>query len=101
MGIDAGLVDWFWFRARVLTDHLRRFKEAVCEAAGCDVERVVSFNRSGFLPWLVSGRILRKTRFGKLQLKIYDSFVWLWRILDQIVPLPGLSIIAIAKRPRA
>ena len=37
LGIDAGLVDWFEFRARVISDHLHRFSDAVHEAAGREV----------------------------------------------------------------
>ena len=67
---------------------------------GFEITRIFGFNRIGFLPWLVSGRILRRKRFGKLQLKIFDSFVWFWRALEVILPLPGLSIIAIARKPK-
>ena len=67
--------------------------------AGFDIERLISFNRVGVLPWFLNGRILRKTRFGKFQLKIYDSLVWLWRIVDRLIPLPGLSVICIARKP--
>ena len=87
---------------RVLEHQLRYSKRQLrerCEAAGFEIDRIAGFNRIGFLPWLVSGRILRRTRFGKLQLKIFDSFVWLWRILEHILPLPGLSIIAVARKP--
>jgi len=70
-----------------------------CARAGFDIERVISFNRVGVLPWFLNGRILRKTRFGKFQLKIYDSLVWLWRIVDRLIPLPGLSVICIARKP--
>jgi hypothetical protein len=69
------------------------------EEVGFEVERILSFNRIGVLPWFVSGKILRKKTFGRFQLKIYDSLVWLWRILDRVLPLPGLSIIAILARP--
>jgi hypothetical protein len=63
------------------------------------VDRVMSFNRVGWLPWLVNGRIMRRRNFGKLQLKLYDSLIWLWRRVDRWLPLPGLSIIAIARKP--
>ena len=67
----------------------------MAEEAGFNVEQIVSFNRIGVLPWFVSGRIIRRKTFGRLQLKVYDSLVWLWRILDRVLPLPGLSIIGI------
>ena len=62
LGIDVGLVDWFSFRARVLTDQLRQFKEAVVEAAGTDAvfgtdtfpptfAMLVGHNYREFLTW--------------------------------------------------
>ena len=85
--------------------HRRRYSKKLlresCEEAGLEVERLFDFNRISCLPWLVSGRILRRRRFGRVQLKIFDSLVWLWRILDRVLPLPGLSLVAVARRPRA
>jgi glycosyltransferase involved in cell wall biosynthesis len=88
---------------RVLEHQLRYSKRLLrerCESAGFEIDQLVGFNRIGFLPWLIFGRILRRTKFGKLQLKIFDSFVWLWRVLEHVLPVPGLSIIAVARRPR-
>ena len=84
--------------------HRRRYSKKLlresCEEAGLEVERLFDFNRISCLPWLVSGRILRRRRFGLVQLKLFDSLVWLWRILDRILPLPGLSLVAVARRPK-
>lgn len=70
-----------------------------CERAGFAVEKVRSFNRAGLLLWLVNSLLLRRRKIGKLQLKIFDSFIWLWRWLDRILPLPGLSIFAVLRKP--
>jgi hypothetical protein len=62
LGIDVGLVDWFSFRARVLTDRLRFFKQAVLDAGGTDVvfgtdtfppsfSMLVGHNYRDFLTW--------------------------------------------------
>ncbi len=37
LGVDAGLVQWFEFRAGVITANLKLFKETACEAAGRDI----------------------------------------------------------------
>ena len=89
---------------RALGHHRRYSKKLLresCEEAGFQVERLFDFNRISCLPWLVSGRILRRRRFGLIQLKIFDSLVWLWRILDRGLPFPGLSIVAVARRPKS
>jgi len=44
----------------------------------------------------MNARILKRTRMPKLQMKIYDSLTWMWRVIDPIIPWPGLSLIAIA-----
>ena len=84
--------------------HRRRYSKELlresCEAAGLEVEKLFDFNRISCLPWLVSGRILRRRRLGLIQLKVFDSLVWLWRILDRVVPLPGLALVAVARRPK-
>jgi glycosyltransferase involved in cell wall biosynthesis len=87
---------------RVLDHQLRYSKKLLRErskSAGFTVEQVMSFNKAGLLPWFLNGKILRRKAFGRVQLKIFDSMVWLWKILDHILPLPGLSIIAILRRP--
>jgi glycosyltransferase involved in cell wall biosynthesis len=87
---------------RVLDHQLRYSRKLLTDrskAAGFEIEHVISFNRAGLLPWFLNGKILRKKTFGRLQLKIFDSLVWLWRILDRILPFPGLSLIAILRRP--
>ena len=84
--------------------HHRRYSGKLlresCEAAGFQVEKIFGFNRIGFLPWLVNGRILRRRKLGLVQLKIFDSLVWLWRILDRVLPFPGLSLVAVVRRPK-
>ena len=88
---------------RVLGHHRRYSKRELCEkceAAGFEVDRLLSFNRAGLIPWLVNGKLLRRRRVNKMQLKLFDSLVWLWRMLDRALPMPGLSIIAIARKPQ-
>ena len=87
---------------RVLDHRMRYSKKDLrekCEKAGFEVERLFGFNRISYLPWLVSGRILKRKSLGKIQLKLFDSLVWLWRILEPVLPFPGLSLIAVARRP--
>jgi len=34
-------------------------------------------------------------------LKIFDKSVWLWRRLDVLLPWPGLSLLAVGRKPVA
>ncbi len=62
---------------------------------------MISFNKFGVLGWFVNGKLLKRERFGKFQLKFYDTFVWVWRLLERVLPWHGLSVIMIARNPGA
>jgi glycosyltransferase involved in cell wall biosynthesis len=67
-------------------------------AAGFEVEALVDFNRATAPGWRVNGW-LRRTRFSRAQLKVFDSLVWLGRRIDRFLPWPGLSLIAVCRKP--
>jgi len=81
-------------RLRYTRSHLR----AVVEEAGFEVEALLDFNRAAVLGWRLNG-LLRRTRFSRVQLKLYDSFVWLARRVDRFLPWRGLSLISICRKP--
>jgi glycosyltransferase involved in cell wall biosynthesis len=94
---------WLYGTLDAAVDHCRRYSasdlRARCEEAGFVVEHVFSFNRVSLWPWLINGRLLRRKQFGRMQLKIFDSLVWLWRRLDRLLPWPGLSVVGVARKP--
>ena len=94
---------WLYGSLDRAVEHCRRYTRQElgekCRKAGFRIETVFTFNRVGSVPWFVNGKVFGRKRFAKMQLKIFDSFVWLWRIFDRVAPLPGLSIIAVAARP--
>lgn len=69
------------------------------ENAGFRIERFFEFNRVGVPGWWLNGKLLGRARMPKYQLKLYDSLVWLWRLVDRALPWQGLSVIAVARRP--
>ena len=83
--------------------HKRRFNagglRALLTAAGLEVRKIHSLNKAGTLPWWITSRLLRRSKINKLTLKIFDKTVWLWRVFDPILPWPGLSLIAVARKP--
>jgi len=76
----------------------RRYLYDKLVRAGFEVERMKSFNRSGVLFWIFWGQILRRRRAGGLLLGLYDRLTFLWRMLDWVLPLPGLSMIVVARK---
>ena len=83
--------------------HYRRYSPAslrkVAERSGFAVRKVFEFNRMGTPAWLLNGRILRRKSFGLVQIWLLNVLTPLFRWLDGILPLPGLSVIAILERP--
>jgi SAM-dependent methyltransferase len=76
-----------------------RLREVVA-AAGFEVEAMFDFNRAGVVGWRFNG-LLGMTRFSRLQLKAFNSLVWLFRRVDRFLPWPGLSLIVVCRKPRS
>jgi hypothetical protein len=82
--------------------HRRRYNKAELarqlEAHGFSLDRAYQLNKAGTLPWWIYSRILGAQRISKLVLKIFDKTVWAWSRLDAIMPWPGLSLVAVARK---
>jgi glycosyltransferase involved in cell wall biosynthesis len=82
--------------------HKRRFHGAevirLLESNGFRVERTHNLNKAGTLPWWFFSRVLGRGRINKLTLKVFDKTVWLWRRIDPLLPWPGLSFVAVARK---
>ncbi len=65
---------------------------------GFAVERIQDFNRSAVPGWWFNGKILHRREFGRLQLKLFNLSVPIVRRCDRLVPLPGLGLVAVARR---
>lgn len=64
--------------------------------AGFNVERTIDFNRASVPGWWLNGKILRRSSFSRLQLKVLDMLTPALRRLDRFLPWRGLSVIAVA-----
>jgi len=65
-------------------------------AAGFTIESIIDLNKAGHPAWWFAGKVLKRDRLSKLPLKIFDKTVWLWRLLDKILPWRGLSMLVVA-----
>jgi SAM-dependent methyltransferase len=83
--------------------HERRYTTAMLratlEGAGFEIERIFGFNRASRPGWWLNGTLLKRERFSRLQLKALDWMIWLIRRIDHLLPWPGVSLIAVARRP--
>ncbi len=78
------------FRPEELTASLR--------SLGLSVERTIELNRVGAPFWWFFGKVL-KTNVNKVTLKIFDKTVWLWKVIDGLLPWPGVTLIVVARKP--
>lgn len=82
--------------------HFRRYTQEqlteVGERAGFRVEKILKFNRPGVPAWWLNGRILRRKTFGLGQIRLLNIMTPIFRLLDDWLPLPPLSIIAILRK---
>jgi len=82
--------------------HKRRFSSrevrSMLETHGLSVEKIYQFNKAGAPPWWAYSRLLGSRKISKLVLKLFDKTVWIWGRLDGLIPWPGLSLIAVARK---
>jgi len=84
-------------------EHRERYTRAgLLEAlrrAGLRVEHVRDFNRISVPAWWFNGRVLRRKRFSRVQLKMLDVAVPFVKRIDRLIPWPGQSLIAVGRKP--
>src|SRR5690606_7082624 len=83
-------------------EHRKRYTEAVLrhelESAGFEVDSVRQFNRLGVLGWWVNKQTQR-TSISPWQARMFSFLLPLARLIEQVEALPGLSLIAVARKP--
>jgi SAM-dependent methyltransferase len=86
---------------KVLGHHRRYSAEELADKmrqTGFVVEKMLQFNRISRPGWFVTGRVLKKQEISPLQLKLFDSMVWLWRRIDPLLPWQPASLIAVGRK---
>ncbi len=66
--------------------------------AGFTVERCSGVNSVLQPFWYLNSVLLKRTEIPLLQLKILDTAVLFWKHIERFVPLPGLSLLLVAKK---
>ena len=88
----------------VLGHHRRYTRTELTEKAreaGFEVGRILDFNRATVPGWFLNAVLMRRKHFSRLQLKVLESLMWLVRRVDRFLPWPGVSLIALLRRPAA
>jgi SAM-dependent methyltransferase len=80
-------------------EHKRRYSKAslskLAEDCGLNVVKLIELNRIGTLAWYLNGRIMRRRAFGLFQIWALNVLTPLFRLVDNFIPLPSLSLIAV------
>lgn len=83
--------------------HHRRYASGELEAtfrkAGFEVVHDEPFHKAGRLPWFIQMTIGGARSLPAAELRLYDRIVPLLRVLDHLLPGPGLSTIVVARKP--
>jgi 2-polyprenyl-3-methyl-5-hydroxy-6-metoxy-1,4-benzoquinol methylase len=85
----------------VLGHRCRYEKPALAEelrTTGFELESMRDFNHFGIPGWFWNGKILKRRHFSRVQLKLFNMLVPVFRPLDPLVPGRGLGIIAVARK---
>ena len=94
---------WLYGSLDEVLGHHRRYTRKqltdLVERAGFHLERMLEFNRVGVIAWWLNARLLRKRTFGFWQIKMLNTLTPVFRILDDFLPLPPLSLIAVISKP--
>jgi glycosyltransferase involved in cell wall biosynthesis len=93
-GLYSSLDEVLGHRCRYSEEMLRE----ELATAGFTLEHLRDFNRAGVPGWYVNGKLLRRRRFDRFQLKLFNMLVPLARRADRLLPWPGLGMIAVARR---
>jgi len=68
--------------------------------SGFQLENMLEFNRVGVIAWWLNGKVLQRRIFGLWQIKLLNFLTPVFRKLDNSLPLPPLSLIAIVRKPK-
>lgn len=78
------------YTAQSLRDELRQ--------TGFTVESIRPFNRFSRPGWWWNGKVLRRSTFSRVQLKVLDLLIPLISRIDRFLPWKGLGLIAVARK---
>jgi SAM-dependent methyltransferase len=80
-------------------EHRKRYTPADFEQAltqaGFRVEKIFDFNRFSAPGWWLNGKVLRRKKFSRTQLKIMDTLMPVLKRIEGLWPWSGVSVIGI------
>jgi glycosyltransferase involved in cell wall biosynthesis len=94
---------WLYTGMDAELGHCRRYTreelKSKMEQAGFEVVFEKQFSKLGTLSWAVSGHLLRRRRISPGQMKWFDRLLPAARVLERVLPVPGMSLVMVGRRP--
>jgi glycosyltransferase involved in cell wall biosynthesis len=85
--------------------HYRRYTEdelaSKMRQAGLEIVFSHRFCKLGAISWAFSGHVLRSKHLSPFQMKTFDRLLPLAKFLDRILPVQGMSLIMVGRKPEA
>jgi len=77
--------------------YTRKMLDETLRQAGFRVQRIFNFNFPAIFGWILTSQVFKKKSFSKWQIKFFDIMTPAFDIIERYLPLPGISLIAIAE----
>jgi glycosyltransferase involved in cell wall biosynthesis len=82
--------------------HFRRYEKGELETkirdAGFEVQEQFFFNKVGVIAWYVANTLGKQGSLKPWQLRLYNFLTPLFRILDRVLPMNGLSTVVVGRK---
>lgn len=84
--------------------HFRRYEPEEIKQklidAGYEVVHLSRFNRLGTIAWYLSSCVLGRKQLSPRSMTWFARLVPLVKLLDYVLPVPGMSLVAVARKPQ-
>ncbi len=85
--------------------HHRRYDKdrlrGLFEDLGYQIEELFTLNKIGVLGWWYRGKVVKQKAIGRFGLKAFNVLVPLFKLIDPLLPWPGLSLVIVARKPES
>lgn len=83
--------------------HCRRYDSETLrklfEDLGYEIQELFTLNKIGVIGWWYRGKIAKQKTIGRFGLKVFNVLVPVLRLIDPLLPWPGLSLVIVVKKP--
>jgi SAM-dependent methyltransferase len=94
---------WLYTNLDEELGHCRRYSRQELQEkmtkAGFEIVFARQFSRLGAVAWAISGHLFRRRHLSPQQMIWFDRLLPIARLLEYVLPIPGMSLIMVGRRP--